>query len=322
MSQPRNQVFVSYAHADDEFLQRLRKHLVPLERRNIRVWTDKDIAPGMDWNTEIRNGLASAKVAVLLISTDFLTSDFITREELPPLLDAARAEGVQILPVVVKPSSFGDRDEPLSRFQAVNMNRPLAMLDEKTEREAEFVKIFQAIRKAFEGGAPQATAATAPAAATAPPAPAARHAAAPVEVDDVDGEDGEAAEATLAEALQADFEAMAAERGRQALVLQATDGEQAANLMIFTEGRRGAMLCELMGNDELPEELQLSAQAQRELVTVHGFAMPESRGDRFWMQLEEGVDLGELAGLSLELVAQLWDLPNDQIDLTWEIVDV
>lgn len=319
MSQPRNQVFVSYAHADDEFLQRLRKHLVPLERRNIRVWTDKDIAPGMDWNTEIRNGLASAKVAVLLISTDFLTSDFITREELPPLLDAARAEGVQILPVVVKPSSFGDRDEPLSRFQAVNMNRPLAMLDEKTEREAEFVKIFQAIRKAFEGGAPQAMAAAAPAAATAPPAPAARRAAAPV---DVDGEDEEATEATLAEALQADFEAMAAERGRQALMLQATDGEQAVNLMIFTEGRRGAMLCELMGNDELPEELQLSAQTQRELVKVHGFEGPESRGDRFWMQLEEGVDLGELAGLSLELVAQIWDLPNDEIDLTWEIVDV
>jgi len=40
------------------------------------------------------------------------------------------------------------------------------------------------------------------------------------------------------------------------------------------------------------------------------------------MQLEEGVDLGELAGLSLELVAQIWDLPNDEIDLTWQIVDV
>lgn len=322
MSQPRNQVFVSYAHADDEFLQRLRKHLVPLERRNIRVWTDKDIDPGMDWNAEIRKGLANAKVAVLLISTDFLTSDFITREELPPLLDAARAEGVQILPVVVKPSSFGDRDEPLSRFQAVNMNRPLAMLDEKTEREAEFVRIFQAIRKAFEGGAPQGAAPAAPAAATTPPAPAAARAAAPVDAGEEDEEDEEGAGATLVEELQADLEAMAAERGRQALMLKATDGDEAVNLMIFTEGRRGAMLCELMGNDELPPPLQMSAQTQRELVKVHGFEMPESRGDRFWMQLEVGIDLGELAELSLELVEQLWDLPNDEIDLTWEIVDV
>ena len=51
----RNEVFVSYSHADDEYLKRLRVHLGLLERRNIKIWTDKDIEPGMKWQDEIRD---------------------------------------------------------------------------------------------------------------------------------------------------------------------------------------------------------------------------------------------------------------------------
>ena len=104
----RNQVFVSYSHADKEYLERLRTHLALLERRNIKVWTDQDIEPGMQWADEIKNALARTKVAVLMISTDFLNSDFITNQEPPPLLAAAQSEGAVILPVLVKPSLFGD----------------------------------------------------------------------------------------------------------------------------------------------------------------------------------------------------------------------
>ena len=119
----RNQVFVSYSHADEEDLKRLRVHLGLLERRNIRIWTDKDIEPGMKWQDEITSALAKTKVAVYMISTDFLSSDFITNQELPSLLAAAKSEGVEILPVIVKPSAFelGVEVEPLSAYQAVNM---------------------------------------------------------------------------------------------------------------------------------------------------------------------------------------------------------
>ena len=89
-------------------LKRLRVHLGLLERRNIKIWTDKDIEPGMKWQDEIRDALSRTKVAVLMISTDFLSSDFITNQELPSLLAAAQSEGVAILPVIVKPSAFGD----------------------------------------------------------------------------------------------------------------------------------------------------------------------------------------------------------------------
>lgn len=116
----RNGVFVSYSHEDREWLERLQVHLRPLERDDaVAVWDDTRIRPGTDWRGEIRKAIGSAKVAILLVSADFLASDFIATNELPPLLKAAQEEGAIILPVVVRPCRF-TRTKSLSGFQAVN----------------------------------------------------------------------------------------------------------------------------------------------------------------------------------------------------------
>jgi TIR domain len=122
----RTKVFISYSHADKEWLERLRRHLKPLERDGrLDCWCDSHIRPGDDWKQEIQNALDTAQVAVLLISADFFASDFIDETELPPLLDAAKAKGVRILPVILSASRFA-RNPALARFQAVNPpDRPL-----------------------------------------------------------------------------------------------------------------------------------------------------------------------------------------------------
>src|SRR4051812_31116452 len=122
----RTKVFISYSHADKEWLERLQRHLKPLVREGrLESWDDTHIQPGDDWKQEIRDALDTAQVAVLLISADFFASDFIDENELPPLLAAAQAKGVRILPVIISASRFA-RNPDLSRFQAVNSpSRPL-----------------------------------------------------------------------------------------------------------------------------------------------------------------------------------------------------
>lgn len=145
----RNLVFISYSHADAKWLTRLRVHLKPLERHGTIVpWDDTKIKPGTEWREEIQNALKRARVAVLLVSADFLASDFIATNELPPLLESAEARGTLILPLILNHCRF-EKTEGLSRFQAVNNpSKPLATLDHSA-RAAWFEKLSGVIEEAL-----------------------------------------------------------------------------------------------------------------------------------------------------------------------------
>jgi hypothetical protein len=127
MTAGHRHVFVSYSRADAAWLQRLRVHLRPVARQHdIEFWDDSRISPGQDWRDEIEKALAAARVAILLVSADFLASEFIVNNELPPLLHRASRGGVLVLPVIVGPCLWSE-DEDLSRYQSVNRpDRPLS----------------------------------------------------------------------------------------------------------------------------------------------------------------------------------------------------
>ncbi len=145
----RTQVFISYSHKDTKWLERIQVHLKPLEREGlIDRWDDTRIKAGKKWQEEIEKALASAKVAILLVSADFLASDFIVDNEFPPLLAAAKADGAVIIPVILSPSLFEQTD--LAQFQAVNPpQRPLIGMD-REDQEQVFVKAAKIFQGTFE----------------------------------------------------------------------------------------------------------------------------------------------------------------------------
>lgn len=134
-----NRIFISYSHHDAAWLQRLHVHLKPLVRKNaIDIWDDTRIRPGMDWRREINQALSNTTMAVLLVSADFLASDFVIDNELPVLLDGAAQRGTRILSAIVSPCLYL-HNPGLARYQSVNPpNRPLASM---SAHEAEEVLV-------------------------------------------------------------------------------------------------------------------------------------------------------------------------------------
>jgi hypothetical protein len=138
-------VFICYSHTDINFLKRLQMHLKPFEKiGQIDLWADTKIKAGEKWKEVIENALTKASIAVLLISADFLASDFILENELPPILKLAEEKGTVILPVILKPCRFSSHST-LSQFQAVNdPKKPLSNLNENDVEEV-YVKIAEYI---------------------------------------------------------------------------------------------------------------------------------------------------------------------------------
>ncbi|HZF96755.1 MAG TPA: TIR domain-containing protein [Pseudoxanthomonas sp.] len=130
-SKPKLHVFISYSHKDRSCHDRLRVHLKPLERTSqLDCWSDTRIQAGDRWRNEIAQQVGRAAVAVLLVSADFLASDFIVNQELQPLLIKAESNGTRIIPVVLKHCGFA-RDSALSNFQCINDPKtPLMSLPE------------------------------------------------------------------------------------------------------------------------------------------------------------------------------------------------
>lgn len=142
--------FISYSHADKEYLNRLKTHLKVLKHDvSFDVWVDTDIKTGDKWEKKIKEALESATCAILLISTEFLASDYIQKNELPPLLKDADEKGTKIFPVIVHPCRFS-KIKSLSQFQAANSpSEPLSTLTFPNQ-EFVFLKLCNDIQAHLE----------------------------------------------------------------------------------------------------------------------------------------------------------------------------
>ena len=88
-------------------MDRLLVHLAPLKSAaDLEIWTDEQIAGGDAWAPAIDQAISNATLAIFLVTADFLNSDFITRKEVPSLLERRQNEGLRLYPILAKPCAW------------------------------------------------------------------------------------------------------------------------------------------------------------------------------------------------------------------------
>ncbi len=100
-AQRKDLIFVCYSHEDSFFAEEMMEHLGALSGLGTCAWIDTQIAPSQRWKVEINRALAEAKAAIFLVSSGFIASEFVTKVELPALLEAEVERGLCVYPVFV-----------------------------------------------------------------------------------------------------------------------------------------------------------------------------------------------------------------------------
>lgn len=146
-SEKRNHIFISYSRKDKKWLKLIKEALKPYTRKNeLDIWDDTRIKAGDKWHDEINIALQRASVAVMLVSRNFLASDFIAEVELPTLLDAAVHQGLRIIWIAV--GNCAIETTSLKDYQAANnLEKPLNSLG-KAELDTTLTQVARIIVEA------------------------------------------------------------------------------------------------------------------------------------------------------------------------------
>ena len=138
------QVFRSYSHEDEELRKELDKHLAVLRRQGIiSSWDDRRIGPGEEIHGEISAHLEDADIVLLLVSADFLASDYCYDIEMKRAMERHKQGLARVIPVILRPCDW--HDAPFGILMACpNDGKPV--VNHKTHDDG-FLQVAQAVRQ-------------------------------------------------------------------------------------------------------------------------------------------------------------------------------
>jgi len=140
-------IFISYAHRDRALREELEAHLSNLRRQNvITSWYDGDISPGTDWKSQIMEHLNTDQIILLLISADFIASDFCYSVEMVQAIARHDANQARVLPIILRPTDW--QGAPFAKLKVLPTDGK-AVTSWSTHDDA-FLDIVQGIRQAIE----------------------------------------------------------------------------------------------------------------------------------------------------------------------------
>jgi hypothetical protein len=147
-------IFFCYAHEDEALLDKFKTHLRPLQRQGlIDVWHDRDISAGTEWEQEIEKHLNTAQIILLLVSPDFIDSDYCYGIEMKRAIERHEHGEARVIPVIFRPTLW--HETALGKLQALPKDaRPVTdwpNLDDALHSIAEDIfNIVTKFRKAQE----------------------------------------------------------------------------------------------------------------------------------------------------------------------------
>ncbi|MCX6232774.1 MAG: TIR domain-containing protein [Bacteroidetes bacterium] len=139
-------IFISYSHEDEIYKDKLEKHLSLLKRNNIiETWCDRKIVAGEEWDKKIKGEIENAHIILLLVSVDFLNSNFCYDIEIKRAVEKHDNGEAVVIPIILRKCDW--QETSFSRIQALPKNaQPVKNFNDEDEA---FFSITEGIKAAI-----------------------------------------------------------------------------------------------------------------------------------------------------------------------------
>ena len=143
----RIELFYAYSHRDEELREQLANHLTSLKREDLLTdWHDRKIGAGREWEGQIDEHLNTAHVILLLISSDFIASDYCYDVEMTRAMERHETGEARVIPIILRPVDW--KQSPFGKLQALPKDgEPVTQWD---DRDKAFLDIARGIRQVVE----------------------------------------------------------------------------------------------------------------------------------------------------------------------------
>lgn len=140
-------VVLSYAHRDERLRHELDKHLSPLRRSGlIASWHDRKISPGTEFDPEIDRHLSTSDLVLLLISPDFINSDYCYCKEMRAALKRHAQGRARVIPIILRPVDW--LQTPIGKLLALPTDgKPITSWNSRDEA---LLVVAKGVRQAVE----------------------------------------------------------------------------------------------------------------------------------------------------------------------------
>ena len=137
-------LFYSYSHADEKLRNSLETHLSGLQRNNlITEWHDRKILPGQAFEGEIDKNITDSDIILLLISPDFIQSNYCYEIELKTAMEMHETDRAIVIPIILRPTVWYD----LSFTKLLMLPTDAKSVTEWDNQDLAWVNVVEGIRK-------------------------------------------------------------------------------------------------------------------------------------------------------------------------------